>query len=106
MIKIYNPKPLEEIQELRDKGLYNAPFSVLEAMGKVKIEAGNSELEEKIDQTYMSQVEAIAEVYEEINSAKAELVKAQEQLKKDQEEAKKAQVEMMTELYESMGGME
>lgn len=105
MIKIYNPKPLEEIQELRDKGLYNAPFSVLEAMGKVEINTNNEEVEEKLNEAYMSQVESIAEIYEEINTAKEQLKKDQEQLKKDQERIKQSQVEMITELYESMGGM-
>ncbi|WP_296142488.1 hypothetical protein [uncultured Anaerococcus sp.] len=49
MIKILNPKPLKEIEELRGKGLYNAPFSVQENANPTKIETPDTkDLEEKI----------------------------------------------------------
>lgn len=49
MIKIQNAKPIKEINELREQGLYNAPFSVQEAANGVKIETPSTkDLEEKI----------------------------------------------------------
>lgn len=91
MIKIYNPKPLDEIQELRDKGLYNAPFSVLEAMGKVKVGGDNSEIEAKIEENELNSEMAIVEIYEAIDQAKKEIKDAQEIA--------------IVEIYETLGGM-
>lgn len=91
MIKIYNPKPLDEIQELRDKGLYNAPFSVLEAMGKVKVGGDYSEIEAKLEENELNSEMAIVELYEAINKAKKEIKDAQEIA--------------IVEIYETLGGM-
>lgn len=91
MIKIYNPKPLDEIQELRDKGLYNAPFSVLEAMGKVNVGGGNSEIEAKLEENELNSEMAIVEIYEAIDQAKKEIKDAQEIA--------------IVEIYETLGGM-
>lgn len=49
MIKVYNKKSIDEINELREKGLYNAPFSVQESANGIKIESPDTkELKEKI----------------------------------------------------------
>ena len=49
MIKIQNAKPIKEINELREQGLYNAPYSVQEAANGVKIESPDTkEIEDKI----------------------------------------------------------
>ena len=49
MIKISNKKSIKEINELRDKGLYNAPFSVLENANGIKIEIPDvKDLEDKV----------------------------------------------------------
>lgn len=90
MIKIYNPKSLEEIQELRDKGLYNAPFSVLEAMGKVNLPSDGGKVKEKLVEIEMANAEAMAGMFETIENAKKEL------------ETKQA--ESMVQIFEMMGG--
>lgn len=73
MIKIYNQKSIKEINELREKGLYNAPFSVLEAMDKVELTAPTEEIEKEVmelkAQSAMSQVST----YQLIAQAKKEL---------------------------------
>lgn len=94
MIKIYNPKPLEEIQELRDKGLYNAPFSVLEAMGKVEIKTDTKKLEEDMKESEEASAMAIVEIYEDIDKTVA----------KAKKELEEAQSQAIIEIYESMGG--
>lgn len=91
MIKIYNPKPLEEIQDLRDKGLYNAPFSVLEEMNKVEVKADTKKLEEDIRESEEASAMAIVEIYEAIDMARKEIEEAQSQA--------------IIEIYESMGGL-
>ena len=91
MIKISNAKSIKEINELRDKGLYNAPFSVLEAMGKVDIEAGHGEIEAKIEEGELNSQMAIVEIYEAIDKAKQEIKDAQEIA--------------IVEIYETLGGM-
>ncbi|MBM0047122.1 hypothetical protein JNO63_08540 [Anaerococcus sp. mt242] len=49
MIKVFNKKPIGEINELREKGLYNAPFSVQENANPTKIETPDTKaLEDKI----------------------------------------------------------
>ena len=49
MIKVQNAKPIKEINELREQGLYNAPFSVQESANGIKIETPDTkELEDKI----------------------------------------------------------
>lgn len=49
MIKVFNKKSIGKINELRDKGLYNAPFSVQENANGIKIESPDTkELEEKV----------------------------------------------------------
>lgn len=49
MIKVYNKKSLNDIEELREKGLYNAPFSVQENANGIKIESPDTKaLEEKV----------------------------------------------------------
>lgn len=91
MIKIYNPKPLEEIQDLRDKGLYNAPFSVLEEMNKVEVKADTKKLEEDIRESEEASAMAIVEIYEAIDMARQEIEEAQSQA--------------IIEIYETMGGL-
>lgn len=88
MIKVINPKPLSEIDELREKGLYNAPFSVLEAMGKVDLGKADEEILREIREIKDSQAEFVVTAYEEI---------ARVEEKQDQ---------AIVELYESvLGGM-
>ena len=49
MIKVQNAKSISEINELREKGLYNAPFSVQESANNIKVETPDTkELEDKI----------------------------------------------------------
>ena len=91
MIKISNKKSIKEINELRDKGLYNAPFSVLEAMGKVDIEAGHGDIEAKLAEIEMNNAMAMAGMFESIASAKREL--------------EEKQAESMVAMFEMMGGL-
>lgn len=50
MIKVFNKKPIGEINKLREQGLYNAPFSVQENANGIKIESPDTKaLEEKVD---------------------------------------------------------
>ena len=91
MIKISNKKSIKEINELRDKGLYNAPFSVLEAMGKVDIGANHSEIEEKLQEIKMANAAALVGMFEAIENTKKEL-----ELK---------QAESVVEMFEMIGGM-
>jgi len=88
LIDIINPKPISEIDELRDKGLYNAPFSVLEAMGKIDLGKADEEILNEIRGIKDSQAEFVVTTYEEI---------ARVEEKQDQ---------AIVELYESvLGGM-
>lgn len=49
MIKVFNKKPIGEINKLREQGLYNAPFSVQESANSIKIETPDTkELKEKV----------------------------------------------------------
>lgn len=91
MIKIFNEKSIKEINELRDKGLYNAPFSVLEAMGKVDIGGDHSEIEEKLQEIEMNNAMAAVGFYKMVEEAKEEVL----------EEQAKAIVD----LYKALGGM-
>ncbi len=91
MIKIYNPKPLEEIQDLRDKGLYNAPFSVQEQANKIVIKADTKKLEEDIRDNEEASAMAIVEIYEAIDMARQEIEEAQSQA--------------IIEIYETIGGL-
>ena len=91
MIKISNKKSIKEINELRDKGLYNAPFSVLEAMGKVDVGGDRGAIEEKIEENELNSQMAIVEIYEAIDKAKKEIKDAQEMA--------------IVEIYETLGGM-
>lgn len=97
MIKVYNPKPISEIEELREKGLYNAPFSVLEAMGKVEIGKDNEEIKTKINEIKTTQDEFVVTTYEEIARVESEQDKAIKDLQDKQEQA-------IVELYEIMAG--
>lgn len=90
MIKVFNEKSIKEINELRDKGLYNAPFSVLEAMGKVKLPSGGDKVQEKLVDIEMANAEAMAGMFETIESVKKEL------------ETKQA--ESMVAMFEMIGG--
>ena len=47
MIKVYNQKSLNDIEELRAKGLYNAPFSVQESANPTATQ-DTKELKEKV----------------------------------------------------------
>ena len=91
MIKISNAKSIKEINELRDKGLYNAPFSVLEAMGKVDIGANHSEIEEKLQEIELNNALATVNAYKMVEDAKQEVL---------QEQAK-----AIVDVYMSIGGM-
>ena len=91
MIKISNAKSIKEINELRDKGLYNAPFSVLEAMGKVDVGVNHSEIEEKLQEIDVNNAMAAVSFYKMVEDAKQEVL----------EEQAKAMVDM----YMSIGGM-
>ena len=91
MIKISNKKSIKEINELRDKGLYNAPFSVLEAMNLVDIGANHSEIEEKIQEIELNNALAAVSFYKMVEDAKQEVL----------EEQAKAIVDV----YVSIGGM-
>lgn len=97
MIKVYNPKHISEINKLRDEGLYNAPFSVLEAMGKVEIGKDNEEIKTKINEIKTSQDEFVVTTYEEIARVESEQNKAIKDLQDKQEQA-------IVELYEIMAG--
>ncbi|MBA7490437.1 hypothetical protein ES702_00975 [subsurface metagenome] len=91
MIKINNPKPLKEIEELREKGLYNAPFSVLESVDLSKLktqEFDDSEIQQRIDDVEFMQSEFMVDAYEQMN------------------EIKTSQEQAVVEIYETLlGGM-
>ena len=91
MIKISNQKSIKEINELRDKGLYNAPFSVLEAMGKVDVGGDHSEIEEKLQEIELNNAVATVNAYKMVEDAKQEVL---------QEQAK-----AIVDVYMSIGGM-
>ena len=91
MIKISNKKSIKEINELRDKGLYNAPFSVLEAMGKVDIGANHSETEEKLQEIELNNALAAVSVYKMVEDAKQEVLEEQ--------------ARAIVDVYMSIGGM-
>lgn len=90
MIKVFNEKSIKEINELRDKGLYNAPFSVLEAMGKVDIGANHSEVEAKLEEIEMNNAMATVNIYQMVHKIKQEL---------ELEQAKN-----LVEMYKMIGG--
>ncbi len=91
MIKISNAKSIKEINELRDKGIYNDRFSVLEAMGKVGVGVDHGEVEEKLQEIEMNNAMAAVSVYKMVEDAKQEVL----------EEQAKAIVDV----YVSIGGM-
>lgn len=95
MIRIYNEKAISEIDKLREKGLYNAPFSVLEEMNKVEIKTDTKKLEEDMKESEEASAMAVVEIYEAIDKT---IAKA----KKDLEEA---QSQAIIEIYESIGGV-
>ena len=90
MIKISNEKSIKEINELRDKGLYNAPFSVLEAMGKVDIGVNHSEVEAKLKEIELNNAVATVNTYQMVDKIKQEL---------ELEQAKN-----LVEMYKMIGG--
>lgn len=81
MIKIYNKKSLKEINEMRERGLYESSFTLADRV---------DELGEAVDSFPLSQAEAITEVYEAMEALKADI---------EQEQA-----EAVVGLYESLGG--
>lgn len=91
MIKIQNPKPISEIEELREKGLYNAPFSALESVDLSKLktqEFDDSEIQQRIDDVEFMQSEFMVDTYEQMN------------------EIKTSQEQAVVEIYETLlGGM-
>lgn len=91
MIKIFNEKSIKEINELRDKGLYNAPFSVLEAMGKVKLPSDSGEVDKKIELIKDENAMAAVTFYQMVEEAKKEIL---------DEQAK-----AIVDVYKSLGGM-
>ena len=68
MIKVYNKKSLKEIEELREKGLYNAPFAVHESANGLNIGSADTKalekkiksLEDKLESVESKDVEAEA----------------------------------------------
>ena len=90
MIKIFNEKSIKEINKLRDKGLYNAPFSVLEAMNLVDMGVDHSEIEKKIKEVEMSSALATVNIYQMVDKIKQEL---------ELEQAKN-----LVEMYKMIGG--
>mgnify|MGYP006911661947 CR=1 FL=1 len=70
MIKILNPKPLKEIEDLRQKGLYNAPFSVQENANLVKLKFDDSEIVKRLDEAEFSQSEFMVDTYEQLDKIK------------------------------------
>lgn len=89
MIRVSNPKPISEINRLRDMGLYNAPFSVHEAIESIDIK--DSLAREKIEEAEIGQAMSLASIYE-----------AMEEMKKDMEIK---QMMAIAEVYENVGGM-
>ena len=90
MIKIFNEKSIKEINELRDKGLYNAPFSVLEAMGKVDVGVDRGEIEGKLQEIELNSAVATVNTYQMVDKIKQEL---------ELEQAKN-----LVEMYKMFGG--
>ena len=82
MIKVFNKKPIGEINELREKGLYNAPFAVQENANGIKIESPDTkaleekvaDLEEKLARSeetvadYVAKTESQAKTIDELNA--------------------------------------
>ncbi|MDY2918037.1 MAG: hypothetical protein SOU08_00085 [Anaerococcus sp.] len=91
MIKVYNQKPLEEIEELRQMGIYNAPFSVLEAANKVEVKADTKELEEEVAKMKIVGSKVQVDIYNLMIETKKEL---------ELEQSKS-----MVEMYQMVGGM-
>lgn len=91
MIKVFNKKPISEINELREQGLYNAPFSVLESVDLSKLktqEFDDSEIQQRIDDVEFMQSEFMVDAYEQMN------------------EIKTSQEQAVVEIYETLlGGM-
>ena len=91
MIKVYNKKSIAEINELREKGLYNAPFSALESVDLSKLktqEFDDSEIQQRIDDVEFMQSEFMVDTYEQMN------------------EIKTSQEQAVVEIYETLlGGM-
>lgn len=91
MIKVYNKKSIAEINELREKGLYNAPFSALESVDLSKLktqEFDDSEIQQRIDDVEFMQSEFMVDAYEQMN------------------EIKTSQEQAVVEIYETLlGGM-
>ena len=70
MIKVNNPKPLSEIEELREKGLYNAPYSVLESVDFSQLktqEFDDSEIRQRLDEIEFNNAEFGVTIYEELS---------------------------------------
>lgn len=91
MIKVFNKKSIAEINELREQGLYNAPFSVLESVDLSKLktqEFDDSEIQQRIDDVEFMQSEFMVDAYEQMN------------------EIKTSQEQAVVEIYETLlGGM-
>lgn len=71
MINVYNKKPIGEINKLREKGLYNAPFSVLESvdLSNLKLQTfDDSLLQQRIDDVELSHSEFVVTAYEEMDA--------------------------------------
>lgn len=72
MIKVYNQKSLNDIEELREKGLYNAPFSVHEAANPTATQ-DTKELKEKVTELE-NEVNGLKEKLEESEKTVANYV--------------------------------
>lgn len=105
MIKVYNEKSLKEIEELREKGLYNAPFAVQESANGVLIEAPNTKaLEEKI-----ANLEEKLKAYEEKEASvesydDSKLLAKIEELESKLEDSQKTVTELNKDLDALVGG--
>lgn len=100
MIEINNPKPISKIDELRDKGLYNAPFSVQEA-ANVGV---NKVLEDKIKELEAKVVELEGHEVEGSSYYDSELVKKIEDLEVKVTKSAKTVVELNKDLDVLVGG--
>lgn len=81
MIKVYNKKSLAEINEMREKGLYNPSFSLVDRV---------DELGDAIETFPIDQAEAVTGIYEALDAFKADI--------------EKSQAEAIVDIYETLGG--
>jgi len=83
LIKVYNPKPISEIKEMKQKGIYHSPFSAFELI--------NVDFESKIDEIEFTNAIQIAGIYEEMDAFK--------------KQAEETHANDLVSIYETLGGM-